>query len=235
MYVKRARSGSDGASTVASASGSLNLAAGFQLIAPVRGSGHRLRLPRHRSNRAGRRVAGRTIRGVLDWPIVGNLRSRSGRQRRCRRRWRCRSTGHGVSRRQRTETSTVGTTTRTTSRRWQTRERHHARHAHAVAADTIAEARTVAAIAATGPERTAAVAKDRAAADRTEGIVLAHAELGATAATAASLGEQAETTSGKRGGRHDARDDQSQHSREEQFFHDGGVRECSTGGAGQHP
>jgi hypothetical protein len=36
-------------------------------------------------------------------------------------------------------------------------------------------------------------------------------------------------------GRRDARNDQSQDGGGEQFFHDGGVRESSTGGAGQHP
>src|SRR5262249_46478353 len=104
--------------------------------------------------------------------------------------------------------------------------------AHAVGASAVAAE----AVAATGgAERAATIAVDRAAADGTEGVVLANAELGAATTATAHVGDQAETASGERLRRHDTGNNQSQHGGGKQFFHGGGVRECSTGGAGQHP
>jgi len=163
------------------------------LITPVRRSGHYLGLHRHWGNRAGWRSAGGAIGGVLDRPIVDDLRGRGGWQRRGWGRRSTRSAGHRVSRRQAAEASAVGAARRTATGCRQTGERHHA-----------ATIRTIAAVAAAGPERAAAVAKDGAAAYGAEGVVLAHTELGATATTTAHLGEQAETTSGKRWGRQSA-------------------------------
>src|SRR5581483_1404480 len=195
-------------------------------------SGHHLRLYLHRSNgagRAGQSVAGRTIRSILDRTIIDQLRG-------CTRGQRCGgcrgiawSTYGGISRRQRTEASSIGATGGPATSTQSSGERQAAAHlAHAAAAGA----------AARRAERAAAIAIDRAAAHRTEGVVLTNAELGAAAAatTAAVMRDQAETTApGERLGGHDAGDNQGQDGGGEQFFHDGGVRESSTGGAGQHP
>jgi hypothetical protein len=154
---------------------------GSGLIAPIRRSGHHLRLHLSRSNGGGRSVTGRTIRGVLDWPIVDDLRGRSGRQR---SRWShgsARSADHGFSRRQVTKASAVGAAGRSTTPRRHTGERHHPAASRTAAA--------VSTVSATRSERAAAVAEDRAAAHRTEGVVLADAELGAAAAATAAFGE----------------------------------------------
>src|SRR5579875_1085402 len=189
------------------------------LIAPVGRSGHHLRLHLHRSSgagRAGQSVAGRTIRCILDRTIVDQLRGRARRQRCGGCRGIARSTYCGISRRQRTEASSIGAPGRTATSTQSSGEGQAAAHlAHATAA-------------ARRAERAAAVAIDRAAAHRTEGVVLTNTELGAAAAatTAAVMRDQAETTSpGERLGSHDAGDNQGQDGGGEQFFHDGGVRE----------
>jgi hypothetical protein len=186
----------------------------------------RLHLPGKQSAGRGRGVvAGRAIRGVLDRPIVGQLRGWAGRQRGGRRAW---CADRRVSRWQRTEGRSIAAAHGTTA---------PSRESRVVQA---AASRPAAAVAATTTRRSdwaAAVAVDRAAAHRAEGVVLADTEGGAAAAAtaAANVRDQAETTSGKRWDRHDSRDDQGQYGGGKQFFHDGGVRECSTGGAGQHP
>src|SRR5581483_10950318 len=133
------------------------------LIAPVRRSGHHLRLYLHRSNgagRAGQSVAGRTIRSILDRTIIDQLRG-------CTRGQRCGgcrgiawSTYGGISRRQRTEASSIGATGGPATSTQSSGERQAAAHlAHAAAAGA----------AARRAERAAAIAIDRAAAHRTEG------------------------------------------------------------------
>jgi hypothetical protein len=191
----------------------------------------RLHLPGEQGAGRGRGVvAGRAIRGVLDRAIVGKLRGWAGRQRSGRCAGSARSADRRISCRQRTEARSIAAAHRTTASRRNSRVVHHA----AIATAAVA---TAAAAAAASAERAAAVAEDGAAAHRTESVVLADAERSAAAAATATayVRDQAETTSGKRLGRHDARDDHGQYGGGKQFFHDGGVRECSTGGAGQHP